>query len=157
MLLHSYTILCYATLCYVMLLCCAMLCYAMLSSLGCLGFAGSLREVPCELSMLWSQNVDFKNIYLKKSTRRLIESPSTDKRGCSDVIVSGTISINGYTTHHTHTLSCHEGEYYCVKCGYLARKRIVCLKRPCHGPEMRTQHGKLTLEQVGKGSAPSQR
>ena len=71
--------------------------------------------------------------------------------------VFGSISINGVSTHMSHILCHREGEYYCTVCGYIASKKIIHLRRPCPGPNNRTAHGQLTLDQVKLGFTPAKR
>ena len=72
-------------------------------------------------------------------------------------LVSGPISMNGRTTHKSHTLACIENEYFCTTCGLYARSRVVKLVLPCVGSRGRKAHGNLTLKSVDQGFPPSKR
>ena len=64
--------------------------------------------------------------------------------------VFGLISINGVSTHPSHSLSLKDGVYFCIKCGFKAQFRVNKLSSACS--TKRSSYGQGNLQKAKKGT-----
>ncbi len=76
----------------------------------------------------------------------------TNKRICVSII--GQIRIRNQMSHPTHDIYSHRNIQYCNKCGYMVKRRMQNLIKPCNGSDRRSIHGQRVLEAIARHELP---
>ena len=79
--------------------------------------------------------------------------PAVRSHACNVSIV-GQIRIRNQESHPTHDMYSYRGIQYCNKCGYMVKRRMQNLIKPCNGSDRRSVHGQRVLESITRQELP---
>ncbi len=79
--------------------------------------------------------------------------PAVRSHACNVSIV-GQIRIRNQESHPSHDMYSYRGIQYCNKCGYMVKRRMQNLIKPCNGSNHRSVHGQRVLESIAKHELP---
>ncbi len=78
--------------------------------------------------------------------------PAIRTHACVSIV--GQIRIRNQHSHPTHDMYSFRGIQYCNKCGYMVKRRMQNLTKPCNGSDRRSAHGRRVLESIARHELP---
>ncbi len=72
----------------------------------------------------------------------------------SSMSITGQIRIGNQSSHPSHDMYSYKGIQYCNKCGYMVKRRMQNLIKPCNGSDRCSTHGQRVLESITRHELP---